>query len=169
MSDIKIIEGLEPWQVMKRASEGASVAVRYKTVPRTRSWVRLMAENWDWVHFEYVIIDTSTSETDWDGVDWDFFNQYGGLPVIVFDGQFTITSLYNRAGDILDGETVEPRESPLYYWAGGGMPVPANVEVEIALRSGMKKTGAAGGYSWRNDTCPNVDDIIGVKITGKTL
>ena len=130
MSDIKVIDGLEPWEVMRRASEGEKWCAR---VDSCDEWL----ESADQSHvclletmlsIDVAIIDTTTPEIDWDGFDWAFFGEYGGLRI---NG--------NRlAFDSADFQwiTAELRESPFYYWPGGEQPVPDNVEVEVVLRDG---------------------------------
>lgn len=68
MSDIKVIEGLEPWEVMKRASEGEPVAWRYinkKVCGGYEEWFEAKDPSWNFTSFEFAIIDTSTPDYQW--------------------------------------------------------------------------------------------------------
>lgn len=56
---MKIIEGLKPWEVMQRASEGEPVA--YRCSHTSGALQTLSYPKWNWPHAEYFIIDTSDS------------------------------------------------------------------------------------------------------------
>jgi hypothetical protein len=159
MSDIKVIEGLKPWEVMKRASEGEPVAAMFRgSVDGKLKEIGMC--RWDWATYLFFIIDTSKPEFDWDGFNWDFFNQYGGLWVDC--GIETIQI------DSAPSGTPAIGESPFYYWHGGEQPVPDNVEVEGIYREGDKGPQLkARDYHWQNDGAD--DDIIAFRITGKVL
>lgn len=163
MNKIKTVEGLKPWQVMKRAEEGEPVARRLKADDELK---RINLPLWDWSYAEYFIIDTTTPEFPWDEFDYPFFNQYGGLPVI-----FLKANGFARNAIIANG--CELRESPYYPWAGGEQPVPDRVEVEVDIveftllvEVGIvrrKLTMQASDVDWARLA------IVGFKLTGRVL
>ena len=158
--DIKIVEGLEPWEVMKRASEGEAVAL---WLPASKQWVDAsVCGELKWGDM-VAIIDTSTPEIDWDKFDWDFFNQYGGLPVLTPESRET-----RKQSEHQDLWT-NLRESPLYYWPGGEQPVPDGVEVDVVFRDGVTDDNLtrAGKVRWSH--LGSIGDIIAFKLTGRLL
>ena len=167
MSDIKVIEGLEPIEVMKRVLAGEELAAKHGD-----TWGRSWSD--DGIEFrhmcqliangrEIAIIDTSTPEIDWNKVKWQFFSLYGGIQLLI-------------DGEPMDDEqewglhdNVTFAESPFYYWVGGEQPVPDNVEVEVIRREGGSEIYAAGQIrTWSNDRLHRQDryDIIAFKLTG---
>ena len=157
---MKIIEGLKPWEVMQQHDEeGKRVACR--VMPRG-SWELAELPSWNWAAATYAIIDDTATVIDWEGFNWEFFNQYGGLPVFGNDSE----KAYTYGGHIKSA-TWELRESPFYPWLGGECPVPGNVEVEIVLRGGNRKTHSAESLYWVNNGRP--DEIIAFRLTGRVL
>ena len=170
MSDIKVIEGLEDWEVMKRAGEGEPVAAKHALVDNGE-WFELEKEpgigcKFNFQTYSYAIIDITTPEIDWDKFDWDFFNQYGGLGVIFPDGPDMLRERISSIKDVNSGD-IMLLESPFYYWPGGGQPVPDNVEAEIILRDGAKVKRKAQTFEWSVGG-RDPGDIIAFKLTGKT-
>ena len=164
---IKIIEGLKPWEVMKRADDGEPVVYHPQSYSDSwndgQPWAGILRHvSWDWNRFEYAIIDTSVPVINWDKFDWDFFNQYGGLQVIY-------RTYRNFIHDPTHSHLAESclTQSPLYYWRGKGCPVPSNVEVTLICRNGTEGTGMASAYSWGHDD--SFTDIIAFKLTGNVL
>jgi hypothetical protein len=160
MNNIKIVPNLQPWEVMKRASEGESVALCISPPHADVKWESVEDVSWNWGEFIYAIIDTTAPEIDWSGFDFDFFNQYGGLGTSsVADS----SRKYVTKSEPLSPEVIKIRESPFYYWPGGDKaPVPDNVEVEVIMRSGTDGTvGEAHYFKWGNHT-----SIIAFRITG---
>jgi len=169
MSDIKVVEGLEPWQVLERASEGEPVA----SLTMIGKWVEVFG--WTTKSLagriadgrKIAIIDTTTPKTDFNDPkwNWDFFNQYGGVPV-----GWLCSVGYAKTAKITDGCSL--RESPFYYWPGGEQPVPDNVEVEVIMRNynSVADTGTqqAHIFTWQHDS-EGMDDIIAFKLTGRVL
>ena len=167
MSDIKVIDELELWEVIKRVQCEEQWAWHNGKVwvvgdGGLRSLARKVALGGA---LAVAIIDTTTPEIDWDKIDWAFFGEYGGLRI---NG--------NRlAFDSADFQwiTAELRESPFYYWPGGEQPVPGNIEVEItyikvitAIPAYMERTvfmRNAGSINWERK------DIIAFKLTGRVL
>ena len=170
MSDIKVIEGLEPWEVMKRASEGEPVA--YRDTPEwdggvVKGWIEVSGVRWDFTRWEYAIIGTTTPEIDWDEFDWDFFNQYGKLSVRIDGGKFP--SFISCKQSLCKGEVLLIEPSPFYCWLGGEQPVPDGVEVVVILRKGTKYTYSAITCIWAYESVADSgDDIIAFKLTGNT-
>ena len=167
MSDIKVIAGLEPWEVIKRAGDGEQFAYRdyddfdgnWKT-PSGSTHLR-----WNMHKYEFAIIDTTTTSIDWDKVDWDFFNQYGGIPVLTPDIREIRRTSINQ--DLWN----ELRESPFYYWPGGAQPLPDNVEVEVIFRDDQQSIRRAGASEWARVFAHDerLADIIAFKLTGRVL
>ena len=156
MSKIKIVEGLKSWEVMKRASEGEPVAVRDAA---SEPWRRVVCACWNWLESQYAIIDTTAPEIDWSGFDFEFFNQYGGLPVK--RGEHVM----RLRGPVASERSSEfiLHESPFYYWPGGDTaPVPDNVEVEVVRGDHMHLLGTK--MSWHITEQANA--IIAFRITG---
>ena len=173
-ANIKIVEGLLPWQVMKRASEGEVVTYRRKRPSgiEVAEWVCNNFPQFDWATNEYGIIDTSTPAIDWDKFDWDFFNQYGGLRCTYDDRKRSISLVAAP----IDPEDLAIVESPFYYWLGGEQPVPDMVEVEVERVEGVvncqfgnvervKQVLIASGVDWNNEDEP----VVGFKLTGRVL
>ena len=162
MSDIKVIKGLEPWEVMKRAGDGEPVAIRQRY--SNGDWRLYSHKGFDFIHFEFAIIDTTTPSIDWDGFNWDFFNQYGGLRCNYDDGKRSISIKETPA----DPEDLAIVKSPSYYWPGGEQPVPDNVEIETVWRDGSTMTEKASDFEWahfRSGRC--MGDTIAFKLTGR--
>jgi hypothetical protein len=161
---IKVIEGLEPWEVLKRASEGEPFAYRTDNRFPWRFTCGATHTRWNMSMFEFAIIDDTKPEIDWDAVNWEFFEQYGGLPVINLNSKQTIVR------PPIGISSWVPDESPFYYWAGGKFPVPGNVEVEVVFRGGGTDRGGNTAASSRWDICWENDnsehDIIAFRITG---
>ena len=171
MSNIKIVEGLQPWEVMKRASEGDPVAIKMShSTELFRECTFTPKFNWD--KCLYAIIDIpATPAVAWGRFDWAFFKQYGGV---------SIKEMLPLIGDAYDtiktppafGADFELRESPFYYWPGGDTaPVPDNVEVELILRDGTPPKPMAAGMlrDWayglnKAEQCSG--DIIAFRLTG---
>jgi hypothetical protein len=169
--DIKVIEGLEPWEVLKKAGEGATVVYRLNEVQfphlkiSNNAWIET-PENFPWriEVYDFAILDTHTPEIDWDKFNWDFFNQWNGL-VILRDGK-TFAALNSPTFNDLHYELCE---SPFYYWAGGEQPVPDNVEVEVSYRDmPSHRIMTANGVDWSYGGRLAVD-VIGFKLTGRVL
>ncbi len=165
MSDIKVIEGLEPWEVMKAASEGKPVALRNKI---GGAWIEGASPQakWNTDEIDYAIIDESRPEIDWGACDYKFFAQYGGLPVydiIMVDGKPLPIKLNSIPGD---SRWIALRESPYYPWFGGECPVPGNVEVWVTLRNRVEKLSNASSFNWGDSM---VYDIIAFRLTGRVL
>ena len=163
---IRVIEGLEKWEVIKRASEGESWAYFdgldwMKPSSQCESNLILLMNRLD-----AAIIDTSTPEIDWSKFDWDFFNQYGGLCIV------TAENIAYKIDEPPLSPLYDLSESPFYYWPGGECPVPDNVEVEVLLRNGRshKDTACGWGDSWEDGAVNLSDDymldIIAFRITG---
>jgi len=162
--NIKVIEGLEPWEVMKRASEGEAVAL---WLAASKQWVDASlcgCLKWD---DKVAIIDTTTPEIDFDEFYWDFFGLYGGV-LLAKDGvQIDTETLWSNTDNI----TI--LESPFYYWPGGEQPVPDNVEVEFVWFN----VGNYHGAATRSITIGSFKDIdedqipylIAFKLTGRVL
>lgn len=181
MSKIKVIEGMEPDEVMRaHRVEGKRIAQDYKG---GTDWSEIYYEPlWNWAKCDYAVIDDSQPEIDWDGFDWDFFNQYGGLP---FESKFAedmdgskTKLLANSALDISDYGLTSLRPSPFYHWPGGKQPVPDNVEVEIkyiAIYSEIHSkiittTIKACDIEWEHGIAENLDgDVIAFRLTGRVL
>ena len=173
MSKIKIIKGLKPWEVMKRASEGDPVAIKMShSTESFRECTFTPKFNWD--KCTYAIIDTAAPEIDWSKFDFGLFNPYGGVPIkemlpLVGNSYDTIKAPPSFAADF------ELRESPFYYWPGGDTaPVPSNVEVELILRDGLPPKAMAAGIikDWAygfNNSERGSGDIIAFRITGNVL
>jgi len=172
--NIKVIEGLEPWEVMKRASEGEAVA-EYRAqviglnesspepdVYQEAGWYKVDTPLWRWNTNKYAIIDTTTPEIDFDEFYWDFFGLYGGV-LLAKDGvQIGAETLWSNTDNI----TI--LESPFYYWPGGEQPVPDNVEVEVVfllMDSGGRdlEIHAAKDVDWRGF------NLIAFKLTGRVF
>lgn len=158
MSNIKVIEGLKPWEVMKRASEGEPVALWLKASKQWAEATRVGVLNWS---DKVAIIDTSTPEIDWDKVNWDFFNQYGGLNILFYGNKND--ALLQRKPELSAIPHTTLSESPFYYWAGGEQPVPDNVEVEVVYRDGQ--IGIPKSIAWMHQGYQ--DDIIAFRLTGR--
>jgi len=170
MSDIKTIDGLELWEIVKRVSDGEKWAVYSNNgyVDPELYSIQSLAK-YIMCADKVAIIDTSTPEIDWEAFNWDFFNQYGGIPVIFPDGPDMLLERIKSIKDVNSGD-IMIRESPLYYWAGGEQPVPDNVEVEVEYRHGGEYTADAGGFDWDyTEIEPPRDDIIAFKLTGRVL
>jgi hypothetical protein len=165
---IKVIEGLEPWEVMKAVSEGGQVvwlnSVTGEWVPWIGEVTQESVAHAIGVRYEVAIIDDTKPEIDWGAFDWGFFEQYGGLPVINLNSKQTIVR------PPIGISSWVPDESPFYYWPGGDRPVPGNVEVEVVFRGGGTdrggNTAASSRWSrcWENDNSEH--DIIAFRITG---
>jgi len=165
MSNIKVIEGLEPWEVMKRASEGEAWAFKHQdNFWKESKGIKTLAgciSN----AYPVAIIDTTTPEIDFNDPkwNWDFFNQYGGLKVTMREargGYFnSVASMPTAAG------IHELRESPFYYWPGSdeGAPVPDNVEVECVYRDNILFANRGGSISWQHSEHES-SDIIAFKL-----
>lgn len=164
---IKVIEGLEPWEVMKRASEGEKWVFNGEL-----GWAEGFNQS-ALAHFisdevKVAIIDTTTTEIDWDKFDWDFFNQYGGL--LLNDWHKYCRSPLSPPDDEFCSDGVS--ESPFYYWAGGEQPVPNNVEVEVVHRDSEKLMQNAKAFNWSHQSEVNSfshTDIIAFRLTGKVV
>jgi len=156
---IKIIEDLEPWEVMRRACEGKPVV--YRAV-HNGTWREDKHPAWNWYQFNYAIIDTTEPVIDWSKFNYKFFNEYGCLPV-AYKGRsrFVTNSVIQRDTSFC------LRESPFYYWPGGKCPVPSNVEVEVILRNAYKTVISAGNYRWTHTG--KQADIIAFRLTGNFL
>jgi hypothetical protein len=165
---IKVIEGLEPWQVMQAAIDGERVAYR----DSSEAWMELkdtsikhlccvVAEGWS-----IAIIDDSQSEIGWRKFYYDFFKQYGGLSVRF--GQFETGKLL-AAEPAEEAEHCELEPSPFYPWFGGECPVPGNCEVGYTLRNGVTSTIGADEIEWAHDGLMNGYDVIVFRLTGRVL
>ena len=165
MGNIKVIPDLEPWEVMKRASDGEPVAYSAKIGIHATTWKDAgSVASWNWEDFEFAIIDASRLINDWTKFNWGFFNKYGGL----------LVEYPERNGPVLvdfalpDESKGIPVESPFYYWPGGDQPVPDNVEVETIQRKGKVGLSLASDYNW-NHRNNHSGDIIAFRITGDIL
>jgi len=157
---IEIIEGLEPWEVMKHASEGEPVAY-FKL-----GWTKITVPHWNWGENSYAIIDTSVPVIDWGKFNWEFFNQYGGLTT----GEETERFIHRIYEPTTNKDfTYNLVESPFYYWPGGECPVPGNVEVEVEFRAGPSSINTAIKFKWNHSTYDKLSDIIAFKLTGNIL
>lgn len=173
MSDIRVIKGLEPWEILKRFADGEPVAVRYTYKPsRSGEWENKGGDIWDFAHFEYAIIDTTTPAIEWDKFDWGFFDQFGGM--LIDCGLLRTCDNQEKAKDNNAGL----RESPFYYWPGGEQPVPDNVWVEVVYRGSDDDSGPADSFQWEyapegapmDDSLESaLGDIVGFKLTGRVL
>jgi hypothetical protein len=159
-----------PWKVMKAASEGKRVATRYTTRPsRTNEWTEQLSRSFNFVNFEYAIIDESQPAIDWDGFDWEFFEPYGGVCIYNTEG-----GGYRKKKVLVTaaGLFCELRESPLYPWTGGVCPVPSNAEIEVIYRIGRGGSGGpvkAKAIRWSHGGGDDSYDIIAFRLTGKVL
>lgn len=173
-SDLRVKSGLAVEAVKQAHKEGAKVAVRIRAIEKdalvpVSGWQEETTPSWsDKPCVEYGIIHTE-SLINWNEVDYDFFNQYGGLLAIngndknkVFTSVESVKYLH------------EPwryawlRKSPIYFWQGGEKsPLPHNVQVEIhRRRGGDTETLAAGEVDWKYLKTFTSDDVIGFSITG---
>lgn len=171
MNDIKVIKDLAPCEVWRRANNGEPVASRVDPSKfpnldlQNNEWREVDTFNPAGLHtYEFAIIDTHTPDIDWDGFDWDFFNQYGGLMVEIGGGNFSVSSM---ADATRNHDSYEPRESPPYYWPGGKQPVPDNVEVEyirVDLQWGrFVERETAGNFNWQ------AANVIAFKLTWRVI
>lgn len=178
---IKVIEGLEPLEVMKAASEGKRVARLNECYVPAR-WVEwhgqkptlfTMAQAVD-NGYKIAIIDDSQPELTaewWRGFDWEFFNQWDGVhiqePEEVRYQQRHWTIQYAP----LDNSGMELTKSPPYPWFGGKQPVPDNVEVEVICRDDTNYVGSAKEFArdWKRHTIKSALDIIAFRLTGRVL
>ena len=164
MSDIKVIEGLEPLDVLNRAVTGEKWATKHhgrwlETMPADRDTFGSIC-GYVSNGFEIAIIDTAAPSIDWDKFNWDFFYQYGGLPVVIDGMEYKIDS---PTADSL-------RESPFYYWPGGEQPLPDNVEVETIWRDGAIEMSVARDFEWSHFRAERgMGDVIAFRLTGKVI
>ena len=177
MTNIKVIENMKPWEVMKAHEEGAQVAWFN---PVTKVWVKwalpiTLRSMCDAVAngYEIGIIDESPPELTaewWDGFDWEFFSPYHGLTVDIGGD-----STFLPRNDILlpPGCSCELIESPFYPWQGGECPVPGHVEVEVeteavipTITGGVKRVRhieRADDIDWAED------ELVSFRLTGRVL
>lgn len=165
---IKVIEGLEPWEVMKRASEGEPVWVTHKGIALERGWdCNYISASWCWSKYDYFVIDTSTPDFHWDDVDYPFFNQYGGLPALC-NLKTAPTYEHVLVHSPNDDSIWSVRPSPWYAWQGGECPVPKNWMVMLIRRNGAEYLPInAGSIGW--DHRFDKDDVIQFRLTGRVL
>lgn len=180
---IKIIEGLKLWEVMKRAEEGEPWAYHPNTVIFKSHWTEVadqsitnlaayIAQCWP-----VAIIDTTEPVIEWDKFDYDFFNQYGGLPLCSYDYEdsFFTNGSPEKIFDIMP----VLRTSPFYCWQGGKCPVPGNVEVEVIYRDDEdREKRKASDCRWTHSPKSSEEghdpdvfdcDIIAFRLTGNVL
>lgn len=151
---IKIIEGMEPDEVMRaHRVEGKRVASLCKE-NYGGQWVERDNPIWDWRLIEYAIIDDTQPELTaewWRRFDWEFLNQYEGLNVGI-DGKAEMVCNVS----FVDYAPDELRPSPLYPWQGGKCPVPGECEVVVRIATlGIlnsleftEEQGAARGFDF---------------------
>lgn len=157
MSDIKIIEGLEPWEVVKRASEGEPVASRIRVGPHPTSWSKAKPARWNSIVYDYAIIDTAIPEINWEEFNYEFFNQYRGLPVRnsvhlheylinfpIDSGNSPITFAVNST----DIEFTDPGTGEIITYRFD------NEEWAVLKRSGVRELRESPFYYWPGGECP---------------
>ena len=161
---IKVIENIERWKVMLRASEGEQIA--YWDNER-QEWLKSFDGFRDQngiplplFGVRLAIIDTTTPEINWDDFNWDFFNQYGGL-LTCFNYGSECDNMIVRSTIECGTYKMELRESPPYPWQGGECPLPDGIEVEVTYRYGERDKA---GVPWSH-TNGNYD-IIAFKLIG---
>jgi hypothetical protein len=170
MSDIKVIEGLSWWEVARQVDEeGKRFAFKCQgewtaAIVHKESNVLAYLE----LKRQVAIIDDTKPEIDWDGFDWDFFNQYEGVKMVMSGGNNPYIMATNKDIAEFVGQLAP---SPFYYWPGGKQPVPDNVEVEVEdvfeddaeNVNSERQTLAARGVRW------NSDRLVSFRLTGKVL
>ncbi len=165
---MNIIEGLKPWEVMKAYEEDGK-RVAYRMIPN-EEWHDAPTPVWDWRRKNYAIIDDTAPVIDWDGFNWEFFNQYGGVLIKPDDSGLPSPTSVNHALPV--GFDVQLREAPFYPWFGGECPVPGNAEVEVVFMvltrgiGGVMRnyiTGRADAINWADQ------NLIAFRLTGGVL
>ncbi len=164
----KVIQGLDLGEILERAVGGEPWAFldRDKEIP---DWFKPTDQSFnnfcDYLKHNtghpVAIIDTTTPEIDWDKFDWDFFNQYGGLPV-----KYPASQKVHKKHPVQDNGKL--RESPFYYWPRGEQPVPDNVEVEYIYMAG-RGWGRSPNICRADDFNWNGENVISFKLTGRVL
>lgn len=176
---MKVIEGMKPSEVLKAVEDGETKLAWFNSV--TEKWVE-----WEGVtptvedvaqaigcKYKVGVIDDSKPAIDWDGFDWEFFRQYGGLRV---NGEHRAQLFRIAYTDIFPDEHVTVVESPFYPWFGGKQPVPDNMEVQIEkVTANYSRSGAATSINRKREVLLAKDvvwdwrNVIAFRLTGKVL
>lgn len=155
---IKIIEGMSNGDVMN-AYEQMFQPLAYRQ-RGSEDWVKTSYPLWDWYTYEYAIIAPSLPPINWNDVDWGFFNQYGGVPLLYNGLPMKENQTWDSSNDVTFAT------SPYYYWPGGECPLTVSVEVEVILRGGDTLTLEAEGVNW-GTTLNSLRQVIAFKLTGR--
>jgi len=112
--------------------------------------------------YHVAIIDDSHPDINWEKFNWDFFDQYGGLPALSASGAPTVIS---KRSLILHIDSPTLRTTPFFYWPGGEQPVPNNVEVEVIVWIDHKRTmtEVASAIDW------NDEELLAFRLTGNII
>jgi len=152
---IEVIPCLKVWEVIEKISNG-------------ERWV-VMALGGNWVEQHYhdiksvckfiaagkeVAIINDGASTIWCKFNFNFFNQYGGLP--------TSDGFIRNFHDVHDDETTFLVESPYYYWTGGESPVPEDVLIEAIDIESFPTRSKAKNFNWENE-----GSVVAFKILGE--
>lgn len=156
----------EPWKVMKAASEGKRVAMKNNDGSYRENMQPRLIPFGQFIVGNVAIIDESQPEINWNGFDWEFFNQYGGLAVDSagehkLDGFVHFCSNENKL-----------RESPFYPWFGGKCPVPGSCEVRIRFVYPLGHEGKIGikEYTYAAKDVDWMDSAnVAFRLTGRVL
>jgi len=169
MSALRVLQPIPPWYEVARQVEEDGKKFAWKNNVESE-WKEgsigirnLIAEGW-----QVAIIDESQPELTaewWDGFDWEFFNQWGGISA---ENEYRQALLSWPPTEL--SSSMELRESPPYPWSGGKQPVPDNVEVTLERRAyGYTETTNAGNVPWCHAMGGSDNDIISFRITGRVL
>lgn len=171
---MRTVPDLEPWEVMKAASEGKRIAFKWREGPGNIPAIQECSypPAFDWHRCEYFVIVPPNNH--WDEFDYEFFNQYGGLPVTYISGGPTEGITDGRNLHWLD-DNATLRPSPFYFWGGGACPVPENAEVDVWYRGKDTEITLAGNLQWSHSPFDSpmdsslksaLGDIIAFRLTG---
>jgi len=174
---MKVIEGMKPSEVLKAVEDGETKLAWFNSV--TEKWVE-----WKGVtptvedvaqaigcKYKVGVIDDSKPVIDWDGFDWEFFNQWDGVhvaePEEVRFHQRHWT--FNTAPPPSCDSTLVA--SPFYPWFGGKQPVPDGVEVEIVdvFEDDADNVDRERQALAARDVRWNSDRLIAFRLTGRVL
>lgn len=174
---IKVIEGL-PWYEVARQVEEEGKRFVFRLDAASLANLKLSNNGWNHGdstveikkgHLEFGIVDESKPVIDFDGFEWEFFEPYGGVCILVDGCAFRV---YGKDHAFIKTEVVTLRESPLYPWVGGECPVPGNVEVTVTNRNGFEFTLPAFQCNFEHkydEPSKHGNDIINFRLTGKVL